>query len=363
MARSLVLTVAFLLVAGLVFCSATSFSKDPTTTPTTTSTTTPPKTTTTATTPTTTSTTPTPTTTTTTTTPTTTSTTPTPTTTTTETTPTTTTTETDTTTTTEAHNTTTATSTTSNTTATTSTTAAATTTTPIPEQKYYYNVTDGSAKNKTCILFKGSFNFNITYEANSTKGKTSNKTVSIISPEHPQMGSKVNGSCGKDQYLTFDWDSHKNDITMDFSLSHDGKTWSVGAITATIFMDPETFPDAVDANKTLTITTYFSLEPNDIPVNNSYSCISSSESNNVTGSIDKVAYDLKLTAVLNEDFQLEAYNLVEQGNFTIATKCARKTSTITPIIVGCVLAGLVLIVIIVYVVGRRRRRDSSYESL
>ncbi|XP_066972603.1 macrosialin-like [Macrobrachium rosenbergii] len=342
MARQpLALAFAFLLLAGVVCGSSTATPPEtnPNTTTTITTSPTTPKTTTT--TPTTTTTTHTTTTTT-------------PTTTTTATTTTTTHTTTHiTNTTTEEHNTTTASSTTVETT---------TTTTPVPEGYYY--VTDNSTKNKTyCIIFVGSFNYSITYKANSTKGKTSNVTVSLTSPKHPQAGAKVTGSCGKTQFLSFNWASGKRNITMDFSKSKDGKTWSLGFVTANILMDPKTFPDAVDINKTLTIVAYFDLNPSDIPVNSSYSCISSVQNYNVTGSINRnTSYDLEISATLNQDFQMEAYNLKQQGNFTTAIDCTKRTPTIVPIIVGCVLAGMVLVVLIIYLVGRRRR-GSSYDSI
>ncbi|XP_064119222.1 salivary glue protein Sgs-3-like isoform X2 [Macrobrachium nipponense] len=272
------------------------------------------------------------------------------------------------TTTTTAPNTTTTTKTTHTTTtnATTNTTTKSPTTTetptPIPKRVYYYNVTDDSAKNVTyCIIFEGEFNYNITYEATSKEGKTSNKTASITSPKHPQEGAVVTGSCGKSQFLAFDWESGKHNITMDFSKSSDGKTWGLNAVTANIFMDPKTFPDAVNANKTLTIVAHFDLRPSDIPVNTSYSCISSFKSDNVTGAIDgETSHGLEITAVLGQDFQLEAYNLMAHGNFTTATICPK--TTIIPIIVGCVLAGVVLVVLVIYMAGRRRR-SSTYESI
>jgi len=64
-----------------------------------------------------------------------------------------------------------------------------------------------------------------------------------------------------------------------------------------------------------------------------------------------------------KDVQVQAF--MTANGFSAAEECATddKTDDIVPIVVGCALAGLVIIVLIAYMVGRRRSRQKGYQSV
>lgn len=54
---------------------------------------------------------------------------------------------------------------------------------------------------------------------------------------------------------------------------------------------------------------------------------------------------------------------LDPGQFQTALDCTYRPSDVVPIIVGCALAGTVLLVLVAYLVGRRRNRAAGYQSV
>ena len=63
----------------------------------------------------------------------------------------------------------------------------------------------------------------------------------------------------------------------------------------------------------------------------------------------------------------ELFNIYTSFNlsthFQTFLDCSARPSDVVPIIVGCALAGTVLLVLVAYLVGRRRNRAAGYQSV
>ncbi|XP_065332415.1 lysosome-associated membrane glycoprotein 1-like [Cloeon dipterum] len=245
-----------------------------------------------------------------------------------------------------------ATTTTSTTTTTTTTPKPTTTTaapapaptTPAPAQIGNWNVTDKN--NITCMMLQATIQISVTYTTADNKTAVANMTV-------PAVGSSASGSCenNETQSISISWTpadleqtlSDKIDIT--FSLNTTTKAYHVSKLAVSVYPNP--------TDKKLVVLESEDVELPPIPFGMSYRCSPAEKFNLTENSILEVS-----------DLQVQAFHTATDGKFGSASECqAGDTADIVPIVVGCALAGLVVIVLIAYLVGRRRSRQSGYLSM
>lgn len=225
-----------------------------------------------------------------------------------------------------------------------------------------------------------------------------NTTVTMELP----VGAKATGTCKltpdpkKDdptpkQQITLNWSENDENgvtfwrnITMEFSKNDTIQKYGVSKISAVYewkqfhvvknTTDPvtnETISTNVTVTKFVTMTTY-TMEPMEflVPLNRSYLCTDagSKPMHTELHRSDEHPGDggVKLPeAVLSaKKVQFDAFRVgAPQGEFQISMDCTYRPNDVVPIIVGCALAGLVLMVLVAYLVGRRKSRARGYQSV
>jgi len=124
--------------------------------------------------------------------------------------------------------------------------------------------------------------------------------------------------------------------------------------------------------KYVSLTTY-SLQPYEFqtPVNRSYLCIDVGElsiyaelhdTSEPGGSGGEKLNNATFTA---KNVQFDAFRPqdIQPNQLQTPLDCSFKPSDVVPIVVGCALAGTVLLVLIAYMVGRRKNRARGYQSV
>jgi len=223
-----------------------------------------------------------------------------------------------------------------------------------------------------------------------------NKSVTMELP----VTAEASGECGPDnttvtsQKITLKWNEttpegailYRN-ITLEFAKNETFQKYGVSKISAVYdvkqYVINSTIPDPLDANKTIitneTVIEYvsmttFKMVPMEfvVPINRSYLCTDAGskkmhtelhKSNEPTGDGGIKLPDALLSA---KKVQLDAFRIKEsapQDEFQTSMDCTYRPNDVVPIIVGCALAGLVLMVLIAYLVGRRKSRARGYQSV
>lgn len=245
-----------------------------------------------------------------------------------------------------------------NTTTPTSTTTTTPTTPAPPPKDSFFRVTEN---NVTCIMFSGDVKLSITFP--TTEGKTNTTVVSVPSPSSKDNVS-AQGSCGADQYITISWGDDNTRSSFKMLFNSTGKTWNIQSTEASIYLDDTTFLNVSDSGKFLSVNgVYPGITNKSVDTNSSLTCWSAVESTNFTAMVlgSSSNYTVTSTAI---GMQIQAFNFkpndesLQQGY----SCSADATSDLVPIVVGCALAGLVVLVLISYLVGRRRR-SAAYESV
>jgi len=225
-----------------------------------------------------------------------------------------------------------------------------------------------------------------------------NTTVTMELP----VGAKASGTCKvvpdpkKDdptpkQRITLNWSENDKkgvalwrNITMEFSRNDTVQKYGVSKISAVyevkqfVVVKNETDPatnETISTNVTVTSfvsMTTFKMEPWEflVPVNRSYLCTDagSKPMHTELHRSDEHPGDggVKLAeAVLSaKKVQLDAFRVgAPEGEFQISMDCTYRPNDVVPIVVGCALAGLVLMVLVAYLVGRRKSRARGYQSV
>jgi len=202
----------------------------------------------------------------------------------------------------------------------------------------------------------------------------------------------VSGDCKNDsQTINLNWKENMTDT--DFTLNRrlsvifkrndtaSPAYYGVYKIEGVYELD-KTVKNETDENGTVigntTVTNYVSfgtygLNPFEFqtPINRSFLCLdlgvmsmpaelhesdepdgaSGEKLNNVTFTAKKVQFDAFRSANVSQD------------TFQTSLDCRYKPSDVVPIVVGCALAGTVLLVLVAYLVGRRRNRARGYQSV
>jgi len=193
------------------------------------------------------------------------------------------------------------------------------------------------------------------------------------------------------QRITLSWSEDDSNgvplwrnITIEFSRNDTIQKYGVSKISAVYevkqFTVVKNSTDPVTNETTstnVTVTSYvsmttFMMDPWEflVPVNRSYLCTDagSKPMHTELHRSDEHPGDggVKLPeAVLSaKKVQFDAFrNGVESGEFQISMDCTYRPNDVVPIIVGCALAGLVLMVLVAYLVGRRKSRARGYQSV
>jgi len=225
-----------------------------------------------------------------------------------------------------------------------------------------------------------------------------NTTVTMELP----VGAKASGTCKvvpdpkKDdptpkQRITLNWSENDKkgvalwrNITMEFSRNDTVQKYGVSKISAVyevkqfVVVKNETDPATNETTSTnVTVTSFvsmttFKMEPWEflVPVNRSYLCTDagSKPMHTELHRSDEHPGDggVKLAeAVLSaKKVQLDAFRVgAPEGEFQISMDCTYRPNDVVPIVVGCALAGLVLMVLVAYLVGRRKSRARGYQSV
>lgn len=178
---------------------------------------------------------------------------------------------------------------------------------------------------------------------------------------------------------------HRN-ITLEFSRNETTRKYGVSRISAVYevnqYIVNTTGPDPNNPNETIsinvTVTSYvsmttFKMDPWEflVPLNRSYLCTDAGskpmhtelhKSNEHSGDGGVKLPDAVLSAT---KVQLDAFRgeMAPVDEFQTAMDCTYRPNDVVPIVVGCALAGLVLMVLIAYLVGRRKSRARGYQSV
>lgn len=193
------------------------------------------------------------------------------------------------------------------------------------------------------------------------------------------------------QRITLSWSEEDSNgvelgrnITIEFSRNDTIQKYGVSKISAVYevkqFTVVKNSTDPVTNETTstnVTVTSYvsmttFMMDPWEflVPVNRSYLCTDagSKPMHTELHRSDEHPGDggVKLPeAVLSaKKVQFDAFRVgAPQGEFQISMDCTYRPNDVVPIIVGCALAGLVLMVLVAYLVGRRKSRARGYQSV
>lgn len=193
------------------------------------------------------------------------------------------------------------------------------------------------------------------------------------------------------QRITLSWSEDDSNgvplwrnITIEFSRNDTIQKYGVSKISAVYevkqFTVVKNSTDPVTNETTstnVTVTSYvsmttFMMDPWEflVPVNRSYLCTDagSKPMHTELHRSDEHPGDggVKLPeAVLSaKKVQFDAFRVgAPQGEFQISMDCTYRPNDVVPIIVGCALAGLVLMVLVAYLVGRRKSRARGYQSV
>jgi len=222
----------------------------------------------------------------------------------------------------------------------------------------------------------------------NTEKASPNKTVNVDIPASAKV-SEDESSCkykNISQRLTLAWEDADPDrqgeilsrnFTIEFSQNTSTNYYGVSRINGVYELrtanetDPKT-NSSVLVKYYVSFTT-FTMDPWQfgVSLNRSYTCLDLGlvtleaelhKSNEPTGDPGEKLANGNFTAT---SVQFDAFRSsdVTDGVFQVAADCSYRPSDVVPIIVGCALAGMVLMVLVAYMVGRSRSRARGYQSV
>jgi len=222
-----------------------------------------------------------------------------------------------------------------------------------------------------------------------------NSTITLDIPVSATVSSQ--SSClptdsNTTQLFTLEWsDKNPDDVgvlnrnlTLHFSLNQTSSTYGVSKISAVyehktyVIQENKTNPDNTTTLVNQTVLEYismstFAMSPWEflVPENRSYLCMDVGSKSMISelhkstepgGSPGERLSNATLTA---KRVQFDAFRspAAPPNQFQLPSDCSYRPNDIVPIIVGCALAGMVLMVLVAYTVGRRRSRARGYMSV
>lgn len=178
------------------------------------------------------------------------------------------------------------------------------------------------------------------------------------------------GELNRNLTLTF----ARNSSTAQYGVSKISAVYELRTINSTV---PKVLPDNSTINVTELVVEYisistFQMNPWEflVPENRSYLCvdvgdkslISELHRTNETGGDPGIR--LFNASISFKKVQFDAFRAEDvTPDFQTPSDCSYRPNDIVPIIVGCSLAGLVLMVLIAYLIGRRKSRARGYQSV
>jgi len=222
-----------------------------------------------------------------------------------------------------------------------------------------------------------------------------NSTITLDIPVSATVSSQ--SSClptdsNTTQLFTLEWsDKNPDDVgvlnrnlTLHFSLNQTSSSYGVSKISAVyehktyVIQENKTNPDNTTILVNQTVLEYismstFAMSPWEflVPENRSYLCMDVGSKSMISelhkstepgGSPGERLSNATLTA---KRVQFDAFRspAAPANQFQLPSDCSYRPNDIVPIIVGCALAGMVLMVLVAYTVGRRRSRARGYMSV
>jgi len=202
------------------------------------------------------------------------------------------------------------------------------------------------------------------------------------------LTAEASGSCLNDsQTISLNWKENMTDMddTLNRNISVTFKRnntasppyYGVYKIQGVYEVD-KTLKNDTETNETIPVTTYVSfgtygLNPYEFqtPINRSYLCLDlgvmsmASELHDTTEPGGASGEKLNNVTFTAKNVQFDAFRPanVTEHTFQTSLDCSYKPSDVVPIVVGCALAGTVLLVLIAYLIGRRRNRARGYQSV
>lgn len=198
---------------------------------------------------------------------------------------------------------------------------------------------------EVCILMKMAAQIGVMY--NNTARKVVESYLNI--PKDAKVSNESSCSSHR-QVLKLDFE--KNSVSFTFS-QNSSKTY-VSEIVVTYFADSKNFPGAPFINKDVTVKS------------NSSDFVTSKKKSLVCRSAQTFSLNQD-TTIMIKDVQVEAFRTKSSKTFSESEPCPLdkvKTPVIVPIVVGCILGGLLVVVIIAFIIGKRRfSSNRPYEDL
>jgi len=218
---------------------------------------------------------------------------------------------------------------------------------------------------------------------------TQNGTVATEAiPKNATASGSCNPADNTTQLLMLDWEVPNPDpeyanktlqrhVTITFQKNSTAQNYGVIRIDATIDTQWKMTTNSTSQKEVLTreyvdLSTFALKEPEfKTPVNRSFLCADVGDVGmDATLNLDpKTSPDVKLgrANMTATKVQLDAFRSDDAKKkvnvFQIPLDCAFHPSDVVPIIVGCALAGLVVLVLIAYLIGRRKSRARGYQSV
>jgi lysosomal-associated membrane protein 1/2 len=256
---------------------------------------------------------------------------------------------------------------------TTTTTKPTTTTTtkpnPYPPKAPYTNafveykveIEAGNGTETETLCFKSTFALSliVTYEANVKANTTANRTATINVPEvHDYYAVCTENET--DLVMKWIWNNLQEwTVTMTWrNVTNSSTEYVLDGISAVIPHDEKLFPNATKNGKMTFDNQDLSLFKTG--VNKVYVCENARKVD--IGTINTSALAVELSQFKAQAFGGFVKNTTYSADRNVC-KADSKAERIIPIIVGCVLAGLIVIVILAYVIATRYKKYHGYETL
>jgi len=223
-------------------------------------------------------------------------------------------------------------------------------------------------------------------ELNTVKANP-NQTLTVNIPVSAQVSSE--SSCNiknTSQSMTLNWtdknpddpsDSLSRNFTLIFSMNNTTNVYGVSLIKGVYELKSRNETDP-KTNSTVLVKDYvsfttFNLQPWEFSVskNRSYMCLDLGtksmeaelhKSNENGGDPGEKLRNATFSAT---HVQFDAFRTenIPDGVYQVPSDCSYRPNDVVPIIVGCALAGMVVMVLVAYMVGRSRSRARGYMSV
>jgi len=233
----------------------------------------------------------------------------------------------------------------------------------------------------TCIIIKMAAELTI-------KPNKTNSNTTIILEVPVSAGVADTSSCidsNTTQTITLQWSEGEFNRNISLHFSKNGSQYGVSKIDAVYELrnintsTPTPGPDNTTILVNTTVVEYISLSTFGmspwvflVPVKRSYLCSNINDIQMIAelhrtdengGSPGERLFNATISAKKVQFDAFRSTNNTYPDEFQSPSDCNYRPNDVVPIIVGCALAGLVLMVLIAYLIGRRKSRARGYQSV